>query len=990
MLDYLFRFIKNFTEKFIERLFESSIASFIGNLIGVIRGFFQGEFFRKINARTLFLSLVAIGVACGLLYRLFILQIVNGETYLSNFQLRIRREVSIPSTRGNIYDRNGKLLAYNELAYSVTMNDLGDSSSAHSQELNDTIEKVIDIVEANGDSITTDFDVVWNEETGHFEYTVSGVTLSRFLADVYGHANISDLEEDEASATADDLIGYLCSASRFRIGERMNPEDEESEFVPEKGYEKDRLLQIVTVRYLLSLNSYQKYIATTIAENVSQQTVAAILENTNQLEGVSIEDDTLRRYNDSEYFAHVLGYTGKVSSDELEELQEENPDYTSSDVVGKSGIESAMETELQGTKGSKVVYVDNMGNELETSDYVAPVAGNDVYLTIDHDLQVAAQDILERKLADIVYDRIIDAKTYEMGENDKNSNIKIPIYDVYFQMFNNNVIDIEHLSSDDAKTTEQIVWSTFESYQSSALTKIREEMTTSLQPYNVLSKEYKDYESYIISMLKSKGVLVTSRIDTDDETYVDWTTNEVISMSEFLHYAISMNWVDASLIDMEDQYASGEDVYSALVDYIIETLKSDTEFTKHLFHYMIQSDTISGAQVCEILIEQGAVTVTDEESGNLISGQESALTFMMNRIKNLDLTPDQLNLYPCSGSIVITDVNTGDVLALVTYPSYDNNKMANGVDSEYYASLQNDLSMPLINNATYQETAPGSTFKPVSATAALMEGVIDTESIIKCEGVFTKIGDPQPKCWVYPNSHGSLNVSGGITNSCNIFFYEVGYRLGLDSDGNYDSDVGIAKLRKYADMYGLTDKSGIEIEERAPQVSSTDSVRSAIGQGNASYTTVGLARYVTTIANSGTCYNLTLIDKVQSADGSNVQENSATIRNVIQMDSSYWDAIHSGMRGVVQNMSFFSDLPVAVAGKTGTAQEAEDKPNHALFISYAPYESPKIAVATRVANGYTSSYAAQITEAVLEYYFGEKTLDEILNSSMDTNTTISD
>ena len=959
-------------------------------IIENIKSFFQGEFFHKINLRTLFMSVIAIGIGIGLIYRLFVLQIVNGETYLANFQLRIRREVTIPSTRGKIYDRNGNLLAYNELAYSVTMNDLGESSSAHSQELNDTIEKVIEIVEANGDSVSTDFDVAYNEETGHYEYTVSGVTLSRFLADVYGHATINELTEEESSATADDLIGYLCSAKRFRIGERMDPEDETSEFVPEKGYEPKRLLQIVTIRYLLSLNSYQKYIATTVAENVSEKTVAAILENKNDLEGVDISDDTRRQYNDSEYFAQILGYTGKVSSSELEELQKENDSYTSSDVVGKSGIESAMETELQGTKGSEVVYVDNMGNELETSDYVAPVAGSDVYLTIDHDLQVAAQDILERKLADIVYSRIIDAKTYTMGENDKNSNIQIPIYDVYFQMFNNNIIDIAHLSSEDADTTEKAVYDAYVTYQANVISRLRNEMETSKQPYNVLSKEYQDYESYIVQMLKNKGVLVTSRIDQEDETYIDWTTNEVISMAEFLNYAISMDWVDASLINMDDQYASGSEVYTALVEYILQELQEDSSFTKHLYHYMIQSDTISGAQVCMVLIEQGAVTVSDTEKGNLLGGQESALTFMMNRIKNLDITPSQLALYPCTGSIVITDVNSGDVLALVSYPGYDNNKMANGVDADYYSSLQEDQSMPLINNATYQETAPGSTFKPVSATAALMEGVLDLSTVIKCEGIFTKIGDPAPKCWVYPASHGSLTVSGGITNSCNVFFYEVGYRLGLNSEGKYDSDQGVETLRKYADMYGLTDKSGIEIEERAPQVSTEDAVRSAIGQGNASYTTVGLARYVTTIANSGTCYNLTLLDKIQSSDGQTVKENSATVRNVITMDSSYWDAIHTGMRGVVENQSFWSGLSVNAAGKTGTAQESEDKPNHSLFISYAPYESPRIAVATRVANGYTSSYAAQITEAVMEYYFGDKTLDEILGTSMDMDSTSGD
>ncbi len=182
------------------------MTDFLFRIYDHIANFFRNDFFRKINLRTLIMIAAVIMTGCVLIYRLFVLQIVNGENYLDNFQLRIRREVSISSTRGNIYDRNGKLLAYNELAYSVIMNDLGESSSAHDKELNSTIEEVIDLVERNGDSITSDFNVIYNKNTGHYEYTVSGTTLSRFLADVYGYANISDLKDNEAKASADDLV----------------------------------------------------------------------------------------------------------------------------------------------------------------------------------------------------------------------------------------------------------------------------------------------------------------------------------------------------------------------------------------------------------------------------------------------------------------------------------------------------------------------------------------------------------------------------------------------------------------------------------------------------------------------------------------------------------------------------------------------------------------------------------------------------------------
>ena len=178
-------------------------------------------------------------------------------------------------------------------------------------------------------------------------------------------------------------------------------------------------------------------------------------------------------------------------------------------------------------------------------------------------------------------------------------------------------------------------------------------------------------------------------------------------------------------------------------------------------------------------------------------------------------------------------------------------------------------------------------------------------------------------------------------------------------------------------MYGLTDKTGIEIDESDSQVSTQDAVRSAIGQGTNSYTTVGLARYVTTVANSGTCYNLTLINKTTDSDGNLLKDYSATVRNQIKMSQSDWNAIHLGMREVVESKPYFSNIGVNVAGKTGTAQERTDRANHALFVGYAPYESPEIAIATRVAYGYSSSYAAQITKDVFQYYYNESERDEI-------------
>ena len=316
------------------------------------------------------------------------------------------------------------------------------------------------------------------------------------------------------------------------------------------------------------------------------------------------------------------------------------------------------------------------------------------------------------------------------------------------------------------------------------------------------------------------------------------------------------------------------------------------------------------------------------------------------------------------------------ILALVTYPGYDNNMMANGVNAEYYSKLLNDLSRPLNNYATTQLTAPGSTFKMVSATAGLMEGAITPYTTYTCNGIFEKI-DPPPTCWIYSGRHGALNVVEGIRHSCDVFFYELGYRLGTVGDA-YSSDAGLSVLEKYADLYGLTELSGIEMEESAPIVSTEDAVRSAIGQGSNGFTTAGLARYLTTVANSGTCYDLTLIDKITDHSGVLMEDRKANIRNTIEMDQENWDAIHSGMRQVIENRADYSDLDIRVAGKTGTAEENANRGNHALFACYAPYEEPEIAVVTRIAFGYTANYAAKTTKDILEYYYGLKDEDALI------------
>ncbi|MBO5335594.1 MAG: penicillin-binding protein [Lachnospiraceae bacterium] len=936
-----------------------------------------------ITSRLTVLTVMFCLLASILIYRCFNLQIVRGEEFLNDFILQTEKTRDISSTRGQIWDRNGNVLAYNELAYSVKIEDVFESGRKKNARMNEVVYRLIQMIEKNGDNVITDFKIVIDED-GEFAFSVDGTSRLRFLADVFGYKTVGELEEDEETMTASEVMEHL--SKTFAIGEYADPDDSKS-FIPGEGYTDKEWLKMVTIRYAMNLTSYRKYIGTTVATNVSEETVAVLMENAEQLPGVSIVEDTVRRYNDSKYFAHILGYTGKISSEELSQLNEEAvaqgksaDTYNINDVVGKSGIEAYMETTLQGAKGSETVVVDNTGKVISIQDRKEAISGDSVQLTIDRDLTKAVYNIVEQKLAGLVSSKIINAKEYNMGEHEDSSDIKIPIYDVYFAVINNGIVDMKHFAEADAGPTEQAVYQTYLEYKQSVYDKITWELTSGYTPYNQLTKEFQVYQSKIVELLNDKGIIMKEAVDKEDATYLAWTTEEVISLGEYLKYCISMNWIDVSKLNMDDKYSDSAEIYQKMNEYIIQMLDKNTEIQKRFYKYMLLNDRITGKHICMLLCEQDAADVSAADEEALYKGTITAYEFMKHRIDNLDITPGQLALDPCNASVVITDVNTGDVLAMVSYPGYDNNKMANSVDAEYFAKLNADKANPQYNYATQSAMAPGSTFKIVSATAGLMEGIISPFDTTVCVGTFTEI-TPSPRCWKR-TGHGSEMLTSAIRDSCNYYFYDVGYKLSTRT-GVYDEQAGLDTLYQYADLFGLTEKSGVEINEESPNLSDIDPVRSAIGQGTNSFTTVGLARYVTTIANSGTCYNLTLLDKTLDSEGNIVEEFEPDIRNTIDLPESYWDAMQLGMRQVVQNKSYFGDLAVNVAGKTGTAEQISSRPNHALFVCYAPYETPEIAVATRIPWGYSSDYAAQVTRDIIKYHYGLAEEEELITGTAD-------
>lgn len=928
------------------------------------------DFLKKAASSRLFvLGIICFFMYIGLIIKLFNMQIVNGAEALNEYLQLTEQTITTAGTRGNIYDRNGKLLAYNKLAYSVTIQDTGAYNS--SDQRNNMYLRLVQILEKHGEKVQGKFEVALDPNGDMIYTSYSENSRKRFLRDYYGLRKIEQLDDEKGL--------YPSNISARELFEKACEQNGLTDFIDIDGkavtLTDQEALDIINIKYALRLLSYRKYEATTVATQVSDETVADILEHIADMQGVNVEETTIRAYNDSIPFAPVIGYTGKVPEDQLEELKKQG-DYDINDIVGRTGIEHTMEHELQGTKGKKTIYKDSVGRIRETKNETKASAGRDVYLNMDEDLQTGIYHIVEQSLAGVLIKTIVNGD-FEANSTTDGSNMKIPVKDAYFQLINNNVLSLKKMEEGDASETEKNIYSKYQSSKEQIFTKLRNEL---MSPHAAVMKDLPEdmnaYMFYIYSYLSGPtvGIIKEDSIDTTSTEYQAWKADE-ISLRDYLYDGIADGWVDTTKLKTDSKYSSADDTFQALVSYVLDKLSDDRNFTKKIYRYLINDDIISGKELCLALYDQGVLKENKKDMERLQAAGD-AYTFLLNKISTLEITPAQLALAPCNAGVVVTNDKTGEVLALVSYPGYDNNRIADG---SYFSQLQADQSLPLYNNATQTRKAPGSTFKPIAAVAALEEHVITTDETINCTGIYTDVDTPI-KCWIYPGHHGSLNIVGGIENSCNFFFAELGHRLSMDANGVYSPNLGLEILRKYAAMFGLDHKSGVEIAELDPQISKEDPERSTMGQGSHAYTNVQLSRYVAAVANRGTVFELSLLDKITDSEGNVIKNYTPKISSHIDAADSTWDTVQQGMRNVIANGTtkrLFSDLEVEIAGKTGTAQENRNKPNHAFFISYAPYDNPEICVTVNIPYGYSSSNAATIAKNVYKYYYGYIDLDSI-------------
>ena len=718
---------------------------------------------------------------------LYTIQYTNGADYAEQSVAKVSETETVSASRGNILDRNGKVLVSNQVSYNVTL----DLNLLGNKEKNrcDTILSLTQAATEQGITwtdtlpITTQppfeyttadpFYTVSTDENGETVYNLTSLGklavemkwiqdpskqsstdstsekktgLVDKIKSFFGMGGSSETTQTQTDSkalpTAEELLGLMCKsfdiAGDGKVDEsqaKANGETVPTLNIGDMSSTDARTIAgiLYELYYRSRVNSWPPY---TFATDVSIDFITRVKELS--LPGVEIETTSVRKYN-TEYAAHLLGYTGSITSDTWPTYKEKGG-YTMNDTVGITGAESAFESYLKGTSGTRAIERNENGKIIssqwltntDTGESLAPQPGQNVFLTIDIDLQQQVEDIL------------------------------------------------------------------------------------------------------------ASGV--------------------------------------ASL----------------------------------------QSKETEGA------------------------------------------------------ACVVLDVNSGDVLASASYPTY-----SLATFRQDYNTLRDNPLNPLLNRALQGLYPPGSTFKMITAIGALEENIVEPDTLIDDKGVYTFYPSPQPKCWIYNQhhtTHGLQNVSDAIKNSCNYYFYDVGRRLGIDL------------LDQYAAMFGLGQKTGIELEEKAGVVASpafTESLGGtwyegnilsvAIGQESTQVTPIQLANYIATLVNGGTRYSTHLLKTVKSNDFSEVTYNyEPQVVSQIEIQDENLEAVKLGMLELTTSgsvSSAFKDVPVQVGAKTGSAQVSAQTNSNAVFVCFAPYDDPQIAVAIAVEHGGSGSELGKIAAQIVTAYF---------------------
>ena len=442
-------------------------------------------------------------------------------------------------------------------------------------------------------------------------------------------------------------------------------------------------------------------------------------------------------------------------------------------------------------------------------------------------------------------------------------------------------------------------------------------------------------------------------------------------------------------------YSQNDIIGKSGIEYVFEEYLKGKNGVKQID--MDVEGTITGEYTAEEAIAGSDIVLTID--ANL---QKVAETSLENNINKIASGGFGERFDAKAGACVVMDVNTGEVLAMASYPNYNPADFVGGISNEAWNSYINNEAKPLLNKAIQNSYSPGSTFKMITAIAGLESGVIDTTTKINDVGVYRKYSDYQPKCWYYSDygrGHGWLDVSGAIEKSCNYFFYETSDRMGIDT------------LSKFAKYFGLGGKTGIELpSETSGQLASRetkqklhtddptwhpgDTLQAAIGQGDNSFSPLQMARYISMLTNGGKKIDVSIVKTIRNADGTEVSKDEINkfvnqklgleedTTEDLQIQQQNLNAVLEGMKSVAMDEGGtayvrFKDFNISVGGKTGSAEAGKDANGndivHAWFVGFAPFENPEIAIVVMVENGGHGNYTAEVVRDIMAEYFGMNT-----------------
>lgn len=919
-----------------------------------------------ISNRVVILCIVIAAAFIAIYGVLYSTQIVQHEHYSQLQAENQYQEKNVTAERGCIYDRYGRVLAEN-----VEGKTLKYIPSSSNPDLISAIEGVLSILDRNGEEMTleVEFPIGYEEGRGYFfndDFTKysNPIAHDNFLAEVYNTSR-DELTEEQLETNATTCMQILCS-ERFGMDDTYSPEEK---------------IRVASVRYAIFSGRFSPDEPILIAEQISDQTEVMISERAAEYRGFSIDKEFYRVYPEGELFAHIVGYVGRISESELEQKVAEGKPYTEEDYVGKTGIESVFEETLRGTPGVVRTEIDSESGLPVSEVTMSPaVEGNSIFLTIDKDLQQTAYNALVKQIKNLLIDKIT-------GESEPNGKTYSTV-DIFCALIDNHFIPSNVLESGVGEYLE-IFRDVRDSAADRAVDEVLDLLINTRRPMKDFEIWEKDLYDLMVTNMRDE-IHLSYDYQDDPEFYPDYVDG-LVAPFDFFQYCLDNSMFDLSVYDI-DRDDSDDYIIETIMRTEMENLKELGDFSTFIYSYILSTGYYTEENFMYLLYEQGLISDVDGSMEELIDGEITVIDLLKYKILMDEITPSDVNLDPCSGSVVVSDPDTGEVLAIASYPTFDPNLFMNS--PTYYYQIIQDNSGPLSFRATEELRAIGSTFKMASSIAGLDTGVINVNTLIYDDVSFPySNSDSEPTC-MNSFGHGDLDVIHALDYSCNYFFYQVGFLLSepkpatpddppfgpestRDSEYIFDDGVGLRKLKYYTDLLGLSTSTGIEIPESTPHASELDAVRSAIGQGDGNYSCANLNRYTCTLANGGSVYDLYLVDEIVAGDGQVIYSAAPKLDHKAEISNEYISAVKAGMRLVVtddhrDDFVFLEEAGVKCAGKTGTAQEKENHPDHALFTGFTNIDDPELAISVMIPFGGGSKYAIPVFTSIAAYCYDVK------------------